>query len=130
MRACGSRKLCFPKSNNDEIYLPYAFGDLTYFSPAGSEVWVKAAGVESNNTRVLDLELYNASGDLVANVERFTLRSMPQSKLRQAVTPAISSNDALGQWIYDQKLEEVQVRLMMRRLHGAESGLFSSTKLA
>ena len=97
----------FPKSNNDEIYLPYAFGDLTYFSPAGSEVWVKAAGVESNNTRVLDLELYNASGDLVATVERFTLRSMPQSKLRQAVTPAISSNDALGQWIYDQKLEEV-----------------------
>ena len=97
----------FPTSNDDEIYLPYAFGDLTYFSSAGNELWVKATGVESNKTRVVDLELYNAGGELVATVERFTLRSMPQSKLRQAVTPAISSNDALGQWIYDQKLEEV-----------------------
>ncbi len=90
----------FPDQDLEQIHLPFGISGFSCDHAASGTVWVKATAREHAQTRVVDLELFDDSGDRVATVEQLTLRSVPVFSLKRAMTKARASSDVLNEWLY------------------------------
>ncbi|MDB4222561.1 SDR family NAD(P)-dependent oxidoreductase [Granulosicoccus sp.] len=96
----------FPDEDVEQIHLPFGISGFSCESAASGTVWVKASGRQQNQTRVVNLELFNENGERIATVENLTLRSVPVFSLQRAMTRPRASKDVLNEWLYEFVWEE------------------------
>ena len=90
----------FPGEDVENIHLPFGISGFSSEHAATGTVWVKASGRQQDQTRVVNLELFNEDGERIATVEDLTLRSVPVFSLQRAMTTPRASKDVLNEWLY------------------------------
>jgi len=90
----------FPDEDVENIHLPFGISGFSCEQAASGPVWVKASGRQQDQTRVVNLELFNESGERIATVEDLTLRSVPVFGLQRALAKPRASKDVLNEWLY------------------------------
>lgn len=90
----------FADEDAEQIYLPFGISGFSCEHAANDTVWVKATGRQQDQTRVVNLELFNEAGERIATVEDLTLRSVPVFGLQRAMTKPRASKDVLDEWLY------------------------------
>ena len=96
----------FPDEDVEQIHLPFGISGFSCDHAASGTVWVKATARQQAQTRVVDLELFDDTGERVATVEQLTLRSVPVFSLKQAMTKPRASSDVLNEWLYQFEWEQ------------------------
>ncbi len=91
----------FPEEDVEQIHLPFGISGFSCEQAASGPVWVKASGRQHEQTRVVNLELFNEAGDRIATVEDLTLRSVPVFSLQRAMNKPRASKDVLNEWLYE-----------------------------
>ena len=90
----------FPDEDVENIHLPFGISGFSCEQAASGPVWVKATGRQHEQTRVVNLELFNEAGERIATVEDLTLRSVPVFGLKRAMAKPRESKDVLNEWLY------------------------------
>ncbi len=90
----------FADENTDHIHLPFGLSGFSCEHAASGAVWVKATGRQHEQTRVVNLELFNEEGQRIAAVEDLTLRSVPVFSLQRAMSKPRATKDVLNEWLY------------------------------
>ncbi len=96
----------FQDQDADQIHLPFGISGFSCDHAASGIVWVKATARQQNQTRVVNLELFDESGERVATVEQLTLRSVPVFSLKNAIAKPFVTSDVLNDWLYHLIWEE------------------------
>ncbi len=96
----------FPDEDVEQIHLPFGISGFSCEQSASGPVWVKATGRQQQQTRVVNLELFNEAGERIATVEDLTLRSVPVFSLQRAMSKPLASKDVLNEWLYEVIWEE------------------------
>ena len=96
----------FPEQDVEQIHLPFGISGFSCEQAASGPVWVKATGRQHEQTRVVNLELFNESGERIATVEDLTLRSVPVFSLQRAMIKPVATKDILNEWLYQFVWEE------------------------
>ena len=96
----------FENQDKDKLYLPFGITTLQWLNSPTSEVlselWVKATGTQQENTRIVDLQLFNGAGRLIARVDGLMLRAASVAALhyQTQTDSAKQTPDVLTQWLY------------------------------
>ncbi|MEM7259701.1 MAG: polyketide synthase dehydratase domain-containing protein, partial [Pseudomonadota bacterium] len=90
----------FAEEEPEQIHLPFGISGFSCEQAASGAVWVKASGRQHDQTRVVNLELFNEAGERIATVEDLTLRSVPVFSLQRAMTKPRATKDVLADWLY------------------------------
>lgn len=90
----------FAAEDVENIHLPFGISGFSCEKAATGPVWVKATGRQHQQTRVVNLELFNDAGERIATVEDLTLRSVPVFGLKRAMTQPRATRDVLNEWLY------------------------------
>lgn len=99
----------FPDEDLEQIHLPFGISGFSCDHAATNTVWVKANARQQEQTRVVELELFDDSGERISTVEQLTLRSVPVFSLKRAMTKPRASSDVLNEWLYQVEWEEEEV---------------------
>ena len=100
----------FADEDLDQIHLPFGISSFSCDHAASGTVWVKATARHQDKTRVVDLELFDETGERVAKVEKLTLRSVPVFSLKRAMSTAVSTSGILNDWLYHFDWEEAEAQ--------------------
>jgi acyl transferase domain-containing protein/surfactin synthase thioesterase subunit len=86
----------------DRLYLPFGLTALHVWGATNDAVWVRASGVQhvDQETRVVDLQLFDEAGALVATVGGLMLRAASVDALRRQADLARQSSNVLTNWLY------------------------------
>ncbi|MGI9366832.1 MAG: SDR family NAD(P)-dependent oxidoreductase, partial [Rhizobiaceae bacterium] len=95
----------FSDEDLEQIHLPFGISGFSCDHAASGTVWVKATARQQAQTRVVDLELFDDTGERVATVEQLTLRSVPVFSLKRSMTKPRTSSDVLDEWLYQLEWE-------------------------
>lgn len=98
----------FPDEDPEQVYLPFGISGFSCDHAASGTVWVKATARQQAQTRVVDLELFDDTGERVATVDQLTLRAVPLFSLKRAMTKPRATSDALNEWLYHFQWEETE----------------------
>ncbi len=90
----------FANEDTEKIHLPFGLSGFSCDHATSGTVWVKATARQQDDTRVVDLELFDDTGARVATVEQLTLRSVPVFSLKRAMTTPVATGDVLDKWLY------------------------------
>ena len=90
----------FAEADTEQIHLPFGISGFSCEKAANGPVWVKATGRQHEQTRIVNLELFNESGERIAAVEGLTLRSVPVFSLQRAMSKP-ATKDVLNEWLYE-----------------------------
>ena len=96
----------FQDEDADQIHLPFGISGFSCDHAASGMVWVKATARQQAQTRVVNLEIFDETGERVATVEQLTLRSVPVLSLKRAMAKPFATSDVLNDWIYHLVWEE------------------------
>ncbi|MCJ8310148.1 MAG: SDR family NAD(P)-dependent oxidoreductase [Hyphomicrobiales bacterium] len=97
----------FSDQDVEHIHLPFGIGGFSCDHAASGTIWVRATARQMDETRVVDLELFDEAGERVATVEQLTLRSVPVFSLKRAIAKPRAAADVLNEWLYQFDWEEV-----------------------
>ncbi|MEP1205831.1 MAG: SDR family NAD(P)-dependent oxidoreductase [Rhizobiaceae bacterium] len=98
----------FPDEDLERIHLPFGISGFSCDHAASGTVWVKATARQQDQTRVVDIELFDDTGERVATVEQLTLRSASVFNLKRAKAKPRASSDVLNEWLYQFVWEETE----------------------
>ncbi len=98
----------FRDKDAEQIYLPFGISGFSCDHAASGTVWVKATARQQDRTRVVDLELFDETGERVAFVEQLTLRSVPIFSLKRTISKPLATKDVLNDWLYQLVWENKQ----------------------
>ena len=90
----------FPDEDADQIHLPFGISGFSCDHAASETVWIKATARQQAQTRVVNLELFDETGERIATVEQLTLRSVPVLSLKRAMSKPFETSDVLSDWLY------------------------------
>jgi myxalamid-type polyketide synthase MxaE and MxaD len=92
----------FQDLDADRLYLPFGLTALHVWATTKDAIWVRASGVQhvNQNTRVVDLHLFNEEGKPIAAVEGLMLRAASVAALQRQATLARQSSSVLTNWLY------------------------------
>ncbi|MED6315166.1 MAG: polyketide synthase dehydratase domain-containing protein, partial [Verrucomicrobiota bacterium] len=99
----------FQDEDADQIHLPFGISGFSCDHAASGTVWVKATAHHQAQTRVVNLELFDETGERVATVEQLTLRSVPVFSLKRAMAKPFVTSDVLNDWLYHLMWEESEL---------------------
>ncbi len=99
----------FPDEDAEHIHLPFGISGFSCEHAASGPVWVRASGRQQDQTRVVNLELFNDAGTRIATVENLTLRSVPVFSLQRAMSTPLATKDVLSEWLYQTDWEALGV---------------------
>ncbi|MBT6274398.1 MAG: acyltransferase domain-containing protein, partial [Chromatiales bacterium] len=95
----------FPDADKEEIFLPFAIAAMRCKRHVEGPLWVKATGVESEGTRIVQLQLFDQKGERVAEIDDLMLRAVSVFGLRRETTLGRPSEDVLKEWLYQLEWE-------------------------
>ena len=90
----------FQDEDADQIHLPFSISGFSCDHAASETVWIKAKARQQAQTRVVNLELFDETGERIATVEQLTLRSVPVLSLKRAMSKPFETSDVLNDWLY------------------------------
>ncbi|MBI3244200.1 MAG: SDR family NAD(P)-dependent oxidoreductase [Chloroflexi bacterium] len=80
-----------------DVYLPVGMGRLTVYASGQAGAWARVTAQPGHETVTSDLELFDETGQLVAELRGLTLKRAS----RQALRSALGSQKSLADWFYE-----------------------------